>query len=165
MLTSSGWREAPDSGIFRVTAVSSVVVKGTIDQTILYSSAGYIVHQDGTTTLAIEGIGVSYCSCSIKQQVWNIPQDQTDSVSIIESQGTSAEDLIARYSQERAFDRYMHIYTFRLNSLTLELQMMYISLYGFTRSTNADTDWHWVWYPLTQKPWSKAVQVSGQAVV
>jgi len=69
MLTSSGWREAPDSGIFRVTAVSSVVVKGTVDQTILYSSAGYIVHQDGTTTLAIEGIGVSCCSCSIKQQI------------------------------------------------------------------------------------------------
>ena len=57
-------------------------------------------------------------------------------MSIIESQGTSAEDLIARYSQESAFDRY--VYTFRLNSLTLELQMMHISLYGFTRSTNAD---------------------------
>ena len=64
MLTSSGWRVAPHSSIFIVTTVSSVIVKSAVDQTILYSSAGYIVHQDGTTALAIEGIGVSCCSCS-----------------------------------------------------------------------------------------------------
>jgi len=64
MLTSSGGKEAPDGSVFRVTAVSSVVVKITVNQTTLCSSAGYIVHQDGTTTLAIEGIGVSCCTCS-----------------------------------------------------------------------------------------------------
>ena len=52
-LTTIWWIIASHTSIINMTAVSGVVVKSAVNQTILRSSAGYIIHQDGASSLAI----------------------------------------------------------------------------------------------------------------
>ena len=68
MLTSTGRRIASHASILRVKTVSSVIVKGAVDQSTLWSSAGNIVHEDRASSLAIESIGVGYRNCSKQVQ-------------------------------------------------------------------------------------------------
>ena len=52
-LTTTWWIIASHTSIINMTAVSSVVVKSAVNQTILQSSADHIIHQDWASSLAI----------------------------------------------------------------------------------------------------------------